>query len=48
VPTEAHVGLGDERGADRVEVWWPGADRPQVLEDVEADQVLVVRRDASG
>ena len=46
VPTEVHVGLGDGRRVERVEVWWPGAQAPQVLEDVDADQVLVIRRDA--
>lgn len=43
VPTEVHVGL-DRAERARVEVHWPGDDSPQVLEDVDADQVLVVRR----
>lgn len=43
VPTEVHVGLGDAETA-RVEVTWPGGGEPQVLEDVDADQVLVVER----
>lgn len=44
VPTEAHVGLGDA-ASTRVEVHWPGAAEPQVLDDVDADRVLVVRRE---
>jgi hypothetical protein len=44
VPTEVHVGLGDTDEAERVEVRWPGEAEPQVLTDVDADQVLVVQR----
>lgn len=48
VPTEVHVGLGDTDTVDRVEVFWPGATGPQVVEDPDTDQLLVVRRDARG
>ena len=48
VPTEVHVGLGDTDTVDRVEVFWPGATGPQVVEDPDTDQLLVVRRDAGG
>lgn len=44
VPTEVHVGLGDVDEVERVEVRWPGEAEPQVLTDVDADQVLVVER----
>ena len=44
VPAEVHVGLGDLDSVERVEVTWPGAAEPQVLTDVEANQVLVVAR----
>lgn len=43
VPTEVHVGLGDADTA-AVEITWPGGGEPQVLDDVDADQVLVVER----
>jgi hypothetical protein len=43
VPAEVHAGL-DRAERARVEVFWPGAVTPQVLEGVDADQVLVVRR----
>ncbi|MFN7148004.1 MAG: CRTAC1 family protein, partial [Microthrixaceae bacterium] len=44
VPTEVHVGLGDIDEVQRVEVRWPGSTEPQVLTDVDADQVLTVQR----
>jgi hypothetical protein len=44
VPAEVHIGLGDAEGVDRVEVTWPGADAAQVVDEVAADQVLVVTR----
>ena len=37
-----HVGLGDAARAERVEIFWPSGVK-QVLENVEADQVLTVR-----
>lgn len=43
VPTEVHVGLGDVSSA-RVEVTWPDG-ASEVLDDVAADQLLVVQRD---
>ncbi len=43
VPTEVHVGLRDAERA-RVEVTWPDRSATQVIDDVDADQVLVVRR----
>jgi hypothetical protein len=43
VPTEVHVGLGDADTA-RVEVTWPDGGEAQVLDEVDADQVLVVER----
>ncbi len=48
VPTEVHVGLGEVDEVARVEVRWPGGAEPQVLTDVDADQVLVVERSAGG
>ncbi|UDY37396.1 CRTAC1 family protein [Dermatobacter hominis] len=45
VPAEVHVGL-DRAERARVEVRWPGTTAPQVVDEVPADQVLVVRRDA--
>jgi hypothetical protein len=44
VPPEVHVGLGEVDAVERIEVTWPGATGPQVLEDVPADRVAVVRR----
>ena len=45
-PPVFHVGLGDHESAiARVEVFWPGEEEPQVLENVPVDQQLVVRRD---
>ncbi|MHB1139319.1 MAG: CRTAC1 family protein [Microthrixaceae bacterium] len=44
VPAEVHVGLGDVEDVERVEVRWPGDSTGQVVEDVEADRVLVVER----
>lgn len=44
VPPEAHFGLGDAPRLARLEVHWPGTTEPQVLSDVDADRVLVVRR----
>ncbi len=48
-PPEFHVGLGDHSGpVHRVEVHWPPPHTArQVLEDVDANQRLVVRRDAA-
>ena len=44
-PADLHVGLGEDAGpVARVEVWWPGEPEPQVIEDVEPDQTLVVTR----
>ncbi|MCC6494754.1 MAG: CRTAC1 family protein [Propionibacteriaceae bacterium] len=43
-PAEVHVGLGDERDGVRVEVTWPGTQVVQAVDDVEPNQVLVVRR----
>ncbi|MCZ6636249.1 MAG: CRTAC1 family protein, partial [bacterium] len=36
-----HVGLGDAKQVDRIEVKWPGG-RMQVLENVEVDQTVVI------
>jgi len=46
VPAEIHVGLGGSANVDRVEVTWPGDDTPQVLTDVDADQLLEITRSA--
>jgi hypothetical protein len=43
-----HVGLADVARVASVEVRWPGADEPQVLRDVAADQVLTVVRSPVG
>jgi hypothetical protein len=37
-----HFGLGENQKADQVTVVWPGG-KKQVLQDVKADQVLVIR-----
>ncbi len=44
-PTDVHVGLGASDHADRIDVTWPGGGDPQVLTDVEADQVLTIERE---
>jgi hypothetical protein len=41
-----HFGLGEERRVERLEITWPGGGR-QVLEDVEADQVLTIQEDTN-
>jgi hypothetical protein len=43
-PPVLHVGFGRRRDPVRVQVWWPGATTPQVLDDVPVDQVLTVTR----
>ena len=44
-PARFHVGLGDHDGPiERVEITWPGDAEPQVLTDVEPNQLLVVER----
>jgi len=43
-PTDLHVGLGSANRVERIEVQWPGDSTPQVLTDVEADQVVAVTR----
>jgi hypothetical protein len=40
-----HFGLGDETRVERLEITWPGG-RRQLLEDVRADQVLVIPESA--
>jgi hypothetical protein len=45
VPTEVHLGLGGVDEVERVEVRWPDG-AAQVVDDVAADQVLVVERSA--
>jgi len=40
---EAHFGLGAHEGPVRVEVHWPGADRPQVFESVGPGTVTLTR-----
>ena len=40
-----HFGLGDSAMVERIEIRWPSGS-VQVLEDVEADQILHVREDA--
>jgi hypothetical protein len=47
-PAELHVGLGDTTTVARIEVWWPGQSQPQVIEDVDGDQVVVVERTDPG
>jgi hypothetical protein len=43
-PPLFHVGFGRDRAPVRVEVWWPGATVPQLLDHVDVDQVLTVTR----
>jgi hypothetical protein len=44
-PPELHVGMGDHQGpVHRVEVHWPGEAAPQVLSDVDPNQLLIVQR----
>jgi hypothetical protein len=43
-PPVFHVGLGGRGSTVRVEVWWPGATDPQVVDDVTPDQLLTVTR----
>jgi len=43
-PAELHVGLGDRPRPVRVEVWWPGASRPQRIDDVAPRQILTIER----
>jgi len=44
-PPEFHAGLGDHGDqVERIEVFWPGEQDPQVLENVEPDRVVTVRR----
>lgn len=42
-PAELHVGLGRRGSVERIEVWWPGATDPQVLEDPGVGVVVVER-----
>ncbi len=45
-PPIVHVGLGRVDGPiERIEVFWPGDDEPQVVEQVGPDQRLVIERD---
>ena len=46
-PAEAHFGLGEMDSVERIEVTWPGETVPQVVQDVRADQLLVISRDPS-
>ncbi|HEY0889774.1 MAG TPA: FG-GAP-like repeat-containing protein [Nocardioides sp.] len=41
---EMHVGLGEEDGPVRVEVWWPHETTPDVHERVAIDQSVVIQR----
>ena len=43
VPTELHFGIGDA-DIERIEVFWPGEEQPQVLTSPEADRLVVVER----
>ncbi len=48
-PPVVHRGFGERREPlHSVAVHWPGDDRPQVIEDVELDQHLVVERTTTG
>lgn len=43
-PTERRFGVGAYETLERVEVWWPGEDEPDVIEHVPTDQVVTMRR----
>lgn len=44
-PAEFHVGFGAKSGPVKVEVWWPGAKEPQVIDTSRVDQILTVTRE---
>ena len=41
LPFEQHFGLGSERGAGRLEIWWPGGPR-EVLERLPANATVTI------
>lgn len=43
-PADLHVGLGAQATVARVDIWWPGAQQPQTVTGVPADQTLHVTR----
>lgn len=43
---EFHVGFGEDDSPASVDVWWPGARSPQIIQRPESDGVLIVARDS--
>lgn len=41
-----HFGLGDNRVIDRIEIFWPNSDQPQVLTNVTVDQILEIQQNS--
>jgi hypothetical protein len=41
-----HFGLGDNTVIDRIEIFWPNSDQPQVLTNVTVDQILEIQQNS--